>query len=215
MNSVKSQSRIGAVLVALCFLLGNVSSVLASEITNDLKSTIDEVIQIVSNEKYKNDKKTRREKLQQVIKKRFSYEQMSMRSLAQNWKKLSDEEKKEFIHVFSKLLENSYANKLESYQDEKINYVEEVIKGKYALVKTEIARKDDNLAVNYKLINLNGDWKVYDFVVEGVSLIKNYRSQFSKIIRKESYKALIEKMNAKTNELDAGNNDSGEKVDKL
>lgn len=215
MNRVKSQSKMGIVLVALCFFLGNVPGVLASEITDNLKTTIDEVIQIVSDENYKTDKRSRREKLRQVINKRFSYEQMSMRSLAQNWKSLSDEEKKEFIHVFSKLLENSYANKLESYQDEKINYVEEVIKGNYALVRTEIARKDDNVAVNYKLIRLNGDWKVYDFVVEGVSLIKNYRSQFSKIIRSESYKALIEKMTAKTNELDSVSEKPGTKVDEL
>ncbi|MFQ5444508.1 MAG: phospholipid-binding protein MlaC [Nitrospinales bacterium] len=215
MNRAKSQSRMGVVLVALCFLLSNVPGVLASEITDNLKTTIDDVIKIVSDEKYKNDKKTRREKLQQVINKRFSYEQMSMRSLAQNWKKLTDEEKNEFVQVFSKLLENTYANKLESYQDQKINYVEEVIKGNYALVKTEIVKSDDNLEVSYKLIKLNGDWKVYDFVVEGVSLIKNYRSQFSKIIRKESYQALIKKMTAKTNELDSSADNSETQVDKL
>jgi phospholipid transport system substrate-binding protein len=106
--------------------------------------------------------------------------------------------------LFKRLLENSYANKLEAYSDEKINYVGEVIKGKYALVKTEVVRADSTIGVDYKLIQENGGWKVYDFVIEGVSMIRNYRSQFTKIIRKDSYEGLIKRLTTKINDLENG-----------
>ena len=120
-----------------------------------------------------------------------------MRSLARNWNKRTAKEQKEFVELFGKLLENSYASKIESYNDEGIDYVDETIKGKYALVKTKIKRVDGTIDVDYKLIQENGSWRVFDFVIEGVSMIKNYRSQFNRIIKKESFEALKKKMIAK------------------
>ena len=77
-----------------------------------------------------------------------------------------------------------------------------MIKGKYALVKTEVVRPSSTIAVDYKLIQENGDWRVYDFVIEGVSMIRNYRSQFTKIIRKDSYEVLVQKLTDKINEIE-------------
>ena len=79
-----------------------------------------------------------------------------------------------------------------------------VVKGKYALVKTEVVRADSTIGVDYKLIQENGGWKVYDFVIEGVSMIRNYRSQFTKIIRKDSYEGLVKRLTAKINALENG-----------
>ena len=173
-----------------------------SEITGKLKSTIDKVIAIVKDENLKNDKQSRRAALRKTIDERFDYRQMVMRSLAKNWDLRSDQERQEFIGLFKSLLENSYASKLESYSDEKINYTNEMIKGKYALVKTEVVRPSSTIAVDYKLIQENGDWRVYDFVIEGVSMIRNYRSQFTKIIRKDSYEVLVQKLTDKINEIE-------------
>ncbi|OGW20319.1 MAG: hypothetical protein A3K09_03510 [Nitrospinae bacterium RIFCSPLOWO2_12_FULL_47_7] len=167
----------------------------------------------MSGEKYKADKKRNRKLLREVIDARFSYEQMGMRSLAQDWNDRTPEEKKQFVDLFGKLLENSYASKIETYRDEKINYVEEVIKDGYAMVKTEIVRKSDTIPVDYKLININGQWLIYDFIIEGVSIIRNYRSQFSKIIQKESYGGLVKKLSAKIEELESSAGDA--KADKL
>ena len=128
----------------------------------------------------------RREKLRDTIGVRFNYRQMVMRSLAKNYRERSDKEREEFTALFKKLLENSYASKIENYQDETIKYVKEQVKGKYALVNTEIIRKDGTINVDYKLINEDGKWTVYDFVIEEVSLIRNYRTQFTKIIKTES-----------------------------
>lgn len=192
-----------AISLSLLIALANVTSAFASPVTDNLRATIDKVINIVNSSKYKNDKKTRRKLIREIINPLFSYEQMSMRSLAKNWKSRTDEEKKDFIELFGRLLENSYASKIEAYSDEKINYVGEKIKGKYALVKTEIVRKDGVIGVDYKFINHNGNWKVYDFVIEGVSMIKNYRSQFSRIIKKESFEALRKRLNDKVVDLES------------
>ena len=135
-----------------------------------------------------------------------------MRSLAKNYKERSDEERKEFTALFKKLLENSYASKIENYQDETIKYVKEQVKGKYALVNTEIIRKDGTINVDYKLINEDGKWTVYDFVIEEVSLIRNYRSQFSKIIKTESYDALVSKLSKKIKDLESNQNKDSENL---
>ena len=181
--------------------MGSVSFA-GSEIMGKLKSTIDKVIAIVKDENLKNDEQSRRAALQKAIDERFDYRQMVMRSLAKNWDLRSDQERQEFIGLFKSLLENSYASKLESYSDEKINYINEMIKGKYALVKTEVVRPSSTIAVDYKLIQENGDWRVYDFVIEGVSMIRNYRSQFTKIIRSDSYEVLVQKLEDKINKLE-------------
>jgi len=187
--------------------MGSVSFA-GSEITGKLKSTIDKVIAIVKDENLRKDKQGRRVALRKAIDERFDYRQMVMRSLAKNWDLRSDQERQQFIGLFKSLLENSYASKLESYSDEKINYLSEVIKGKYALVKTEVVRPSSSIIVDYKLIQESGDWQVYDFVIEGVSMIRNYRSQFTKIIRKDSYEVLVQKLTDKMNELEQGSNAS-------
>ena len=191
------------IMVGLAIHLSVVSVCFAgSEITSQLKGTIEKVIKIVKNEALKNDKQARRVALRKTIAKRFNYRQMVRRSLAKNWDARSDQERQEFIALFKSLLENSYANKLEAYKDEEINYLDEMIKGKYALVKTEVVRKSSTIGVDYKLIQENGNWQVYDFVIEGVSMIRNYRSQFTKIIRRDSYEVLVQKLTEKINELE-------------
>jgi phospholipid transport system substrate-binding protein len=103
--------------------------------------------------------------------------------------------------LFGKLLENSYANKIESFTDEKIIYIDEKKKGNVALVKTIIQKNNDEIPVNYKLVKLDNDWKIYDFIVEGVSMIKNYRAQFKKIIHKSSYEELVNKLKKKLEKI--------------
>jgi len=191
------------VVVGLIIYLSMVSVCFAdSEIQSQLKSTIDKVINIVKDEALKNDQQARRAALRKTIDERFNYRQMVMRSLAKNWDSRSDRERQEFIALFRSLLENSYASKVEAYRDEKINYLDEMIKGEYALVKTEVVRRSSTIGVDYKLIQENGNWKVYDFVIEGVSMVRNYRSQFTKIIRRDSYEVLVRKLTDKINEIE-------------
>ena len=193
----------GYVFIAIYLFLGTGQLSAESQITADLRGTIDQVLKIVSDKNLQKDPTLRREKLRQAIALRFNYKQMVMRSLAKNYNERSDEEREEFTGLFKKLLENSYASKIENYQNETINYVDEKIKGNYAMVRTQIVRKDGVIDVDYKMLKNNGQWLVYDFVIEGVSLIRNYRSQFSKIISTESYRALVSKLSKKIDELEA------------
>ena len=200
------KNTLGCMLIAVSLFLGAGQVIAETQITADVRGTIDQVLEIVADQSLKNDPALRREKLRKVIGLRFNYKQMVMRSLAKNYKDRSDTERKEFTSLFKKLLENSYASKIENYKDEKINYVDEKVKGKYAMVRTQIVRKDGVVDVDYKMLKDGDQWLVYDFVIEGVSLIRNYKSQFSKIISTESYSALVSKLSKKVNELEAKSN---------
>jgi len=205
LKNLKTFLLTGSLTISMAF--GGASLVTASEITDDLKRIIDKTIEIVGDPKYQNDKTARRAAMRKVIDGKFNYTEMGRRSLAKNWNGLSVEDRKEFIGLFSRLLENSYASKIESYRDEKIIYRDEIVKGNYAMVKTRIERADDKIDVDYKLKKSDGEWLIYDFVIENVSMIRNYRSQFSKIIKRESYEALIDKLTTKLAELSDSDSD--------
>ncbi|MBI5184030.1 MAG: ABC transporter substrate-binding protein [Nitrospinae bacterium] len=199
----------GGVIIFIVAVLHAVSvgKVFPSDVTEGLKGTISKVIEIVSNKDLKQpDKKEERQRLlREVIKERFDFEEMSNRSLATHWKERTSEEKREFIEIFSNLLENSYVDKIESYTDEEVVYTGESVEGDYAVVKTNIIKKvGEGIPIDYKLIKTtkNGNkWMVYDFTIEGVSMVNNYRSQFNKIIRSSSYEELVKKMKTKREDI--------------
>ena len=206
------KNSLGCMLIAVSLFFSTGEVFAESKITAGIRGTIDKVMEIIADQNLKSNPVLKREKLRQVIGLRFNYKQMVMRSLAKNYKDLSDAERKEFTSLFKKLLENSYASKIENYKDEKINYVGEKIKGKYAMVRTQIVRKDGVVDVDYKMLKDGDQWLVYDFVIEGVSLIRNYKSQFSKIISTESYGALVSKLSKKVDELEAKSNADGDNL---
>lgn len=184
-------------------------TVSASEVTDKVKNTIDEVISIVTNETLKGKVGIRRDKLRHAIGKGFNYRQMAMRSLAREWKKRTPKEQTDFVELYKKFLEFTFASKIETFSGETINYTgEKVIKNKYALVNTEVARKEGTVKIDYKLINEKGNWLVYDFVVKGVSMIRNSRSQFEKIIRNESYASLVKTLSEKVKKNETKNSAS-------
>ena len=189
-------------LIVMCLVFSGTAS--ASEITDKVKHTIDEVLSIVTNENLKKKGDLRRDKLRQAIGKGFNYRQMAMRSLAREWVKRTPKERTEFVKLYKKFLEFSFASKIETFGGEKISYTgEKVIKNKYALVNTEVNRKDGAVKIDYKLINENGGWLVYDFVVKGVSMVRNSRSQFEKIIREGSYASLVENLSEKIKTIES------------
>ncbi len=163
-------------------------------ITKNLKKTINQVIDILQDEKFKADPDARRAILRKTIDKRFNYQQMAVRALAKNWGPRSPEERVEFVKLFRKLLERSYANKIENFGNGEIRYKDEVIKGKFAMVKTEVQQHGKFVSLDYKLIKEKGNWKVYDFIISGVSMIRNYRTQFSKTLKDKSFKELMENL---------------------
>jgi phospholipid transport system substrate-binding protein len=173
-----------------------------------MQSTIDSVLEIMRDKSLSvpDKKEERRARISAQLRERFHFKEMSKRSLAKHWKKRTPEEKAEFVKIFSDLLEASYISKIEAYTDEKITYDKETIKskGKYSVVKTTIVTKTVEIPIDYKLISKKGKWWVYDVIIEGVSFVSTYRSQYNRIIKKESFAALIDSMKNKLKEMNSG-----------
>jgi phospholipid transport system substrate-binding protein len=194
------------IVTALTFSLFSIS-IAAKTPTESMKSTVDGILHIMKDEALgvPEKKQERRDKMSALIRERFNFVEMSKRSLAKHWKKISKEEKKEFVTIFSDLLEASYVGKIENYTDEKVTYDKEKIKGKgkYSVVNTTIVTKDVDIPIDYKLISRKDKWWVYDVVIEGVSFISTYRSQYNKIIMKESFPGLLESVRNELKEVRA------------
>ena len=123
---------------------------------------------------------------------------MAQRTLGAHWQRRTPEEQAEFIRVFSDLLEQTYVDKVESYNNEKFIYTNERIDGPYAEVGSKMRNsKGEEFTINYKLHRAGEDWRVYDLVIENVSLVNNYRSQFNRILTNSTYDELISKIKAK------------------
>lgn len=192
---------VGPVIVAALLILLSVPLRLnASDVTDKLRSTIDGVIDILRDDSLRRPdrQEERRSRIRKLIMQRFSFEEMSKRSLARYWRERSDSERMEFVSLFSDLIENAYIEKIERYTDEEIRYVGERMSGERAEVKTIVMSKGTQIPIDYRLIMIGSDWMVYDIVIEGVSLVSNYRSQFSNTIRSSSYEDLVKKLKEKT-----------------
>jgi phospholipid transport system substrate-binding protein len=172
--------------------------------TNQLKAHIDQVIKILEDPELKVDGKVkaRRSAVRKVANDIFDFAETAKRSLARHWQGRTDKEREEFVSLFADLLERSYISKIELYGGERIQYTGERIDGDVATVSTKIVTKQGTeIPVDYRMLRRGDRWLVYDFSVEGVSLISNYRTQFNKIIQTSSYGELVKKMRTKQEEF--------------
>jgi len=168
---------------------------------DQVRQTTDKLLAVLKDPQLKGESKKneRRDKLKELIYQRFDFTEMAKRSLGSEWRRRSPEEQKEFVKLFTGLLEQAYLDQIESYSGEKIQYLKEREDDNYAQVDTKIIdKKGQEFSVNYRLYNRNGDWKVYDVVIEDISLVNNYRSQFNRVLATSSYKELVNRMKGKT-----------------
>ncbi|MBW2049179.1 MAG: ABC transporter substrate-binding protein [Deltaproteobacteria bacterium] len=186
--------------VFILMTLVNAGVATAGGPTEDVRETTDKLIAIVSDPALKAPDKADKKaaQIRKAVDERFDWREMSRRTLARHWKKRTEEEKEEFIKLFGKLLERTYLDKVEGYSGEKVLYVKERVKGKYAIVVVKIiTRKDTEILVKYKLKKKEDEWMVYDISIEGVSLVNNYRKQFSSILSRSSYEDLVKRLKKK------------------
>jgi phospholipid transport system substrate-binding protein len=167
--------------------------------TEAVRTTITEVIRLLEDKQLKRPERSeeRRRLLEQVIGDRFNYPEMAKRSLGAPWRALTDAERLEFVELFRKLLSRSYLGKIEGYSGEQVQYLGERLEGGYAEVRTKLVTGKAEIPLDYRLLNSSSDWRVYDVVVDGVSLVNNYRSQFARILRSSSYAGLVEQLRKK------------------
>jgi phospholipid transport system substrate-binding protein len=167
--------------------------------TDQVRATVDNIAAILKNPALKTDakKNERREQLRQAIFSRFDFTEMAKRSLGSHWRKLSPQDQEEFTRLFTDLLERAYIDQIEAYNDEKFVYVKETIDQDFAEVQSRIITPKGEYSLNYRLHAVGPEWKVYDVVVENISLVNNYRSQFSRIIANQSYQELVRRMKSR------------------
>jgi phospholipid transport system substrate-binding protein len=163
-----------------------------------LQGPIDEIIKVLNDPGYKtpDQRADQRNKIWEIANPMFDFTEISRRSVGKPWKKFSNQEKIRFTEVFSKFFGATYIDKLQGeYNNEKIDIGKELIKGNRALVQTKLLRESTAVALDFRLKQSDGQWKIYDVLVEnGVSLVKNYRVQFASALQKESPAQLIEKL---------------------
>lgn len=192
-------------VAGLLLLLGGVAvqPAVAGGATEAMKHTIDEVLTTIQDKELKQPGRAeeRRQRLEQIVGARFDYQEMSRRSLGAPWNTLPDKDKQEFVALFQTLLTNSYADKIESYSGEGVKYINERTENDYAEVRTKVLTGKVEIPLDYRLLNKGGDWRVYDVVVDGVSLVNNYRGQFSKILRSSTYADLVDQLRKKSDKI--------------
>ena len=170
--------------------------------TEAVKRTIDEVLRIMDEKPLQQPGRLleRRKLLEKVIGSRFDYREMAKRALPAKWKTLTEAEQKEFVDLFQSFLSASYADKIEGYSGEQVQYLSERLEGGYAEVRTKIVSDKTEIPIDYRLMGRAGEWFVYDVIADGVSLVRNYRGQFDKIIRESGYPDLVEELRKKSKE---------------
>lgn len=166
--------------------------------TEAVRKTVDQILRILEDPALKNPTKhaQRRRMLEDIAAERFDYAEMSKRVLGAYWKPLTEAQRKEFVEVYKGFLSDKYAGRIDDYVGRKqdVGYLSERIEGSYAEVRTELRSDKTNLPMDYRLLLKDGRWSAYDIIVDGVSLVSNYRSQFQKIIRERSYEELVKKL---------------------
>ena len=180
---------------------------IAGTATDQVKGTVDQVIKILTDPTLKGETKVqeRRAKIRQVVLQRFGFTEMSKRSLGRYWSERTPEERTEFVRLFTDLLERAYIDRIDGYTGEQVVYLGESVDGDYSEVRSKIVTKrNQEIPITYRLQKASTNWEVYDVIVEGVSLVNNYRTQFSKIIRTSSYQGLVKKMQVKLEGEEAG-----------
>jgi phospholipid transport system substrate-binding protein len=172
--------------------------------TDQVRQTADRVLSVLQDSRLKSADKQqeRRAQIRQIIGNRFDFGEMAKRSLGPNWQKVNNDEQRQFVELFTELLEKSYADQIESYNGEKIVYGRENVSQDQADVDTKIVtKKGEEISVNYKLRSEGGDWKVYDVVIENISIVNNFRSQFNRILANASFAELLKKLQSKSVEI--------------
>jgi len=165
--------------------------------TDQIKATVDKALVVLKDPRLKPAAKTkeRRDQLKQILFARFDFTEMAKRALGANWRRRTAKEQDEFVLLFTDLLERAYADTIESYTDEKIVYVGERLDGGYADVSSKIfTSKGEEFSLNYKVHFVGGEWRVYDVIVENISMVNNYRSQFNRVIVNSSYEELLRRL---------------------
>lgn len=186
------------VAVVAVLLLGGVSSAVAGVPTDTVRDYTDAVVRVLEDPalKVEDRRAERRAAVRKIAIDIFDVQETARRALGQHWQQRSPQEREEFVQLFADLLERTYINKIDLFGGEKLRFTEEKIDGDHAIVRAKVITKQGTeVPVEARMINrAGGRWQIYDIVIENISLVGNYRSQFDRIIRSSSYGELAKRM---------------------
>jgi phospholipid transport system substrate-binding protein len=160
-----------------------------------VQANVNKVLDVLRDPKLKSEsaKEIKKEKLRIIYKNMFDELEFSRRTLGRNWSKLNPAQQKEFIGLFEQVLEKSYIDKILAYSNEKIEFFKEsMLSEDQAEIQTRVITSSKEIPMSYRLIKKDNTWKVYDVVVENISLVQNYRTQFNDILNKNTPEQLLE-----------------------
>lgn len=192
------QIEIGIFVFTLC--LGFSRFARAGEPLEVVRAAVDKAVQILKDPKLQSQdkKKERVDRLREALNPIFDYEEMAKRALGSHWRRRTPAEQEEFVKLFRDFLEKIYSDKVDLYGGEKVRFGREMIDKDFAQVESAVIKPNgEEIAVSYKLRQMNGQWKVYDVVVENISIVNNYRSQFDRVISSSSYEELVKRLQEK------------------
>jgi len=174
---------------------------------DQLQVAVDDILKILQSAELKGpEKKDERHQLVlNIVADMFDFREMARSSLGQSWNTLTPEEKDTFVGLFTTLVEQRYIGKIDSYNNQKVVYKKQLVKGDKAMVYTAIIDKDLEIPIVYRLEKNKGKWLINDLKIENVSLIVNYRRDFDSIIRKEQFAGLVEKISKQLEKPEASN----------
>jgi phospholipid transport system substrate-binding protein len=185
-----------AILVIFSSTIGTAAGTEQLSPLETIKEPINYIIKILNDPAYQSEGKEalQREKIWEVASPMFDFEQISQRAVGKNWERFSDEQKQRFVTVFSEFLGNTYIDKMQGeYHNEQIVFISELVRGPLALARTKLVRESLEIPIDYRMRQVDNNWKIYDVLVEnGVSLVKNYHVQFQSILRDQTPDQLIE-----------------------
>jgi len=168
--------------------------------TEQVRGTVDRVLAVVQEPKLKSaDKlKERRELLSKIIAARFDFTEMGRRSLGAEWRRITPVQQQQFVELFTDLLRDGYVEEIESYKGQKVSYTRESQEEQFAAVHTVLRSTDESdVTIEYRLHSVDKEWKVYDIVIENVSIVNNYRSQFARLINRSGFDGLLRALKEK------------------
>ncbi len=194
----------GAVLVAAAVAILLRPAAAAPDPMTIVKAAVNKFVGILNDPALKSNPGDRRQRLKDTAAERFDFAEMGRSALGVHWRDLSDQQRKDFVDLFTRFVEAAYIGRLESYSGQQIDFVKEANDGPdYAQVNTNIIQPSaDPIGLNYRLKMEGNDWKIYDVTVDNISIVANYRNQFNRVINNQGFDALMNNMRAKQEGLD-------------
>jgi phospholipid transport system substrate-binding protein len=188
-----------AVVVTAALLASGVATAVAGEPTNELRQHVDQALRVLADPALNDKPDERRAAVFKIAEDVVDFGEIARLSLGRHWQRLSAAEHTEFTHLLATVIERSYMTYVESYDGEKVTYTGETIDGDRAVVRSKIVTKQgEQTRVDYRMVRApGGTWRIYDIVMEGVSLVSSYRAQFNQVMRTGSYQDLVHRLKAK------------------